>query len=168
MLSKDSIALRPFEQQHAQEALQLINHPTIAAGLMRHLPVTMLEHQNWYEQLMSDSKNLYFSVCYQAMFIGCTGLRQIDMRNQKAAFFIFLNGRYTKKGWGTLATELCVQYAFKYLNLHKVYLEVLSTNTAAIQLYQKVGFQQAGVFKKDYFSEGSFKDVLYFELLRDE
>ena len=46
------------------------------------------------------------------------------------------------------AIHLILKYAFYELNLHRVGLDVISYNKAAIELYKKMGFQIEGCMRE--------------------
>lgn len=56
-----------------------------------------------------------------------------------------------KKAHGTgealQATKELLDYAFKELGLHKVYLNVMEDNIRARKFYEKCGFMQEGIAK---------------------
>ena len=52
------------------------------------------------------------------------------------------------KGFAKEASNLVLDYCFQKLNLRKINLGVISTNSGAIKLYQQLGFEVEGHFKK--------------------
>jgi RimJ/RimL family protein N-acetyltransferase len=65
------------------------------------------------------------------------------------------------------ALELVVRYAFQELNLHKIYLRVVSFNNRALQLYRTFGFAQEGVQRRHAFVRGRYHDVVLMGLIRN-
>ena len=63
------------------------------------------------------------------------------------------------KGFATEATRRALSYAFRILNLHKVYLVVDTANEGAAHIYRKVGFVDEGVLREEYFSAGHYRDA---------
>ena len=72
------------------------------------------------------------------------------------------------QGYGTEVVRLLLDFAFKDLNLHRVYLHVFSTNTAVIRVYEKVGFVREGLLRKAAHINGAYVDVLVMGILREE
>jgi RimJ/RimL family protein N-acetyltransferase len=63
-------------------------------------------------------------------------------------------------GYGRrILTQVC-DYLRDSVGLRKVSLEVLATNTRAIDLYRSLGFVEEGRLKSQYFTSGQFEDVL--------
>jgi RimJ/RimL family protein N-acetyltransferase len=75
---------------------------------------------------------------------------------------------YRGKGYGREAVRLLLDYAFRIHNLRRVYLSVLASNTGAIRSYQSCGFIEEGRLRQHAWHLGSYDDVLYMGLLREE
>ena len=61
-----------------------------------------------------------------------------------------------------------MNYAFKDLNLHKVYLRVLESNLNAIKVYDTCGFVKEGKLRSQFWVNGKYENVLIMGILRDE
>ena len=59
-------------------------------------------------------------------------------------------------------------YGFNQLNLHRIFLTVLSFNARAIRAYEKVGFKKEGVFREHIYRDGKYHDVYYMGILENE
>jgi hypothetical protein len=57
---------------------------------------------------------------------------------------------YRRRGIGMAMMTYLMEWAEKQEGLEKIWLEVLSTNKPAINLYRKLGFEIEGVKKKQY------------------
>ena len=66
------------------------------------------------------------------------------------------------------AVRLLLDFAFRDLNLHRVYLHVFDTNAAAIRIYEKVGFVREGVLRQAAHIDGRYVDVMVMSILREE
>jgi RimJ/RimL family protein N-acetyltransferase len=72
------------------------------------------------------------------------------------------------KGYGTDMMNLCLQYAFTELNMHRVSLGLHEYNPRALRSYEKAGFRLEGRTRKDLVREGKRYDTLWMGILRDE
>jgi RimJ/RimL family protein N-acetyltransferase len=72
------------------------------------------------------------------------------------------------RGIGTEATKLALAYAFETLNLERIELRVIDTNTQARDLYRRLGFVEEGRLRRAAFDEGAAVDVIVMGLLRGE
>jgi len=68
--------------------------------------------------------------------------------------------RDTGHGHGRrIVTQVC-DYLRDFVGLRKVSLEVLASNERAVSLYRSLGFEEEGRLKSQYFTGGTFEDVL--------
>lgn len=72
------------------------------------------------------------------------------------------------KGIGTEAAKEMLKHAFYNLNLHKVYLTVLTNNQRAIKLYDRCGFKIEGTLREEVYKNGKFEDMLVMSILKKE
>ena len=101
--------------------------------------------------------------------IGSCQLHSINHVHRSAELQIRIGEPFQRgQGYGTEAVRLLLDFAFKDLNLHRVYLHVFSTNAAAILIYKKVGFVHEGLLRKAAHIDGAYVDVVVMGILRDE
>jgi [ribosomal protein S5]-alanine N-acetyltransferase len=101
--------------------------------------------------------------------LGHVGLYRIDHRVRSAEFAILIGDKPSwGQGLGRRCTTFMVDYGFDQLNLNRIYLEVLATNTRAAELYRKIGFVEEGRLRSAQFKEGRYVDVIVMSVLRDE
>jgi putative acetyltransferase len=67
-------------------------------------------------------------------------------------FATYVHQDYQNKGLGTKMTRLVLDQA-KQRGFHRISLEVVVENVAAIKVYEKAGFQHEGTMKEAYFGE---------------
>jgi diamine N-acetyltransferase len=95
-------------------------------------------------------------------------LVEITYIHRRAEFQIIIAPEKQGQGYGRATTRLAADYAFRVLNLHKLYLTVSSDNAAAIALYRGCGFTEEGRLKDEYFVDGHYQDALrMYQLQRD-
>lgn len=69
------------------------------------------------------------------------------------------------KGYAYQTIEMICNYAFTHLKVHQVYANITEDNRASIELFQKAGFEKAGLKKDWVFSEGTYKNELLYQRL---
>ena len=93
----------------------------------------------------------------------------IDWKNRKAVQGIFIGEKeYWGRGYGSDAIRALLGFAFREMNLHRVYLSVYDYNERAIRCYEKCGFRHEGRLRKARFSDGRYHDELMMGILREE
>lgn len=99
--------------------------------------------------------------------IGVTSLINIDYGNRNAECIIDIGDKdYWGKGFGRESFKLLLDFVFKELNLHKVYLRVFSFNERAINLYNSFGFDEEGKLQEQLYRNGAWHDIIFMGLLK--
>ena len=170
MINGKFIKLRPFEKADLEACKEWINEPEIARGILRVLPVSMYEHTQWYERIITDKNRVTFAIetIKDRKYIGNVGLMDIDWLNRKGMLWIYLEKGFWGKGYGKEAVSLLLQFAFKRLNLNKVYLNVGAFNEKALKMYASLGFKKDGILREDVYIDGEYIDVLRMSILKNE
>lgn len=102
-------------------------------------------------------------------FIGVTGFENILWNNGTALVYIGIgNNKYRGKGLGKEALYLTLDFGFKELNFHRIYLIVISYNKAAINLYESLGFVKEGTYREAVYRDGQRWDLYLYGILRPE
>ncbi|MBI3271861.1 MAG: GNAT family N-acetyltransferase [Planctomycetes bacterium] len=168
-LHGDRLLLRGFEREDAELYRAWVNEPEIMDLVDRALPVTRLEHDRWYEALVTGRSNVVFALeaLDRPRFVGVVWLADLEPRHRRAELRIVIGDRACwGKGYGREAIALLLRHAFEALNLHKVYAYVLATNPRAAKAFLAAGFAEEAVLKEDRFVRGRYVDVLRLAALR--
>lgn len=72
-----------------------------------------------------------------------------------------------RKGYGTDATRLTLNYASTAHGLHRVEAEIFEYNEPSIRLARRVGFTEFGRARQGHWAGGRNWDVLLFDMLRE-
>ena len=109
-----------------------------------------------------------FAIVLDEQVVGMCCFWGIDLHNRRAHLGIGLAEEHRGKGIGTDATRVMLHYAFVDRGLHRVQLEVLATNAAAIRSYQKAGFREDGRMRESAWVRGEFVDEVYMSVLASD
>ncbi len=161
MLVHTDIRLRPLENTDLLFIHKLNNNDTI----MRYW---FEEPYEAYDELVAlYTRHIHDQ--YERRFIiehissdqpaGLVELVEIDYIHRRAEFQIIVAPSFQGRGYAKSATRIAINYAFRVLNLHKVYLVVDQSNLAAVHIYQKCGFVKEGVLREEFFSNGVYRDA---------
>jgi RimJ/RimL family protein N-acetyltransferase len=71
-------------------------------------------------------------------------------------------------GHGTEALKQTIDFAWRDLNLHRVWLRVFADNTRAIRAYKKAGFVEEGVMRDAAHIDGRYVDMALLGIIRAE
>lgn len=167
----EKIYLRILEFSDINTTQKWINDPQISA-IMGYLPVkSLMQQEQWYANLINDSSRMIFAICKNdnKEHVGNVALSNIDTVSRNAQFSIFIFDEINRySGYGTEATKLILEFGFKRLNLHKVFLRTSPNFTEAIKMYKRLGFKQEGILREHYYCDGNYQDKILFGLLKPE
>jgi RimJ/RimL family protein N-acetyltransferase len=103
------------------------------------------------------------------LYIGNTFFRKINWQDRHAEFGIFIGN---KKIWGSRigseVTQFMIDYGFRELGFHRLWLSVFPYNHRAVRCFEKCGFKKESVFREAIFSEGAFHDVIGMSILEGD
>lgn len=106
-----------------------------------------------------------FAIVVDDEVVGMCCFWGIDLHNRRAHLGIGLAEEHRGKGIGTDATRVMLHYGFVDRGLHRVQLEVLATNAAAIRSYVKAGFREDGRMRESAWVRGEFVDEVYMSVV---
>ena len=127
--------------------------------------------EQWFEDYMNrrNSNVRCAIVDYQDTPIGLISLTSVNRINQTAKLHIMIGDlELCNKGIGSLAIKEMLLHAFNNMNLRRIELSVLSDNTRAQKVYEKVGFIREGIKRKAVFKNGQFVDMFLYSILKEE
>ena len=133
------------------------------------VPLNIKEVDKIFNDYEKSNKSKVFAVRIDNTTIGVAGFDDIIEENKVATLFIGLgNESVRKKGFGSEAMKLLLEYGFENLNFHRIQLNVLEFNDSAIALYQKFGFKKEGTYREFVLRDGKRYNLLLYGLLRNE
>lgn len=119
-------------------------------------------HKDIYE-----AKQLRLVICTrdQQRPIGFVDLFEFDPKHRRVGIGIVIFAEEDRgKGYAREALELVCRYAFTRMEVHQIFANITADNSRSIQLFEHLGFRQAGV-KKDWIISGpGFKDEILYQL----
>jgi RimJ/RimL family protein N-acetyltransferase len=168
------VTLRAVEQDDIPEILRHFNDIEVRRFLHMIIPVSAEEEEKWIQNLTSQRKagTMYvFAVELQKpkRFLGVCGLHRVNAIHRSAELGIAVqNKRYLGKGLGTEALQLLVDFGFRHINLHRIYLTVFEDNLRAQRVYEKIGFTKVGRQRECIIRFGKYFDLYLMDLLKKE
>jgi len=170
MLKAEHVALTPLGTDDLPALMSWINEREQVLFNAPYKLVHENQHKAWFEGMQERNDVVIFGVrlLESNELIGSCQLHSIDNVHRSAELQIRIGNTSQRQGYGIEAVRLLLKFAFNDLNLHRVYLHVFSTNTAAIRLYEKAGFKKEGVLREAVHINGKYIDVAVMGILRDE
>ena len=101
--------------------------------------------------------------------IGETGLlRMFPAWHQTDLTIIIPDPEMQHKGYGTEASRIILDMAFKKYEMHRVSIGVVGLNTDALAFYRKIGFKQEGILEEAYYWNNEYSDFVMMRILSQE
>jgi RimJ/RimL family protein N-acetyltransferase len=103
-------------------------------------------HKKWMDSLkVPKPRSIAFFIEYENKFVGVTYFHFIDYAVLQADFGIYIYDVTMRgKGIGTCALKKALEYADKHMGMKKIFLDVVSDNIAAQNVYGNAGFRMIG------------------------
>lgn len=125
----------------------------------------------WIPDLQGACEHSLVGKCYECgvAMVGTCGLyTHRDIYRSWEFRILIFDPQAIGKGIGTEATKLTVDYGFKRLNAHRIWLGVNAENEGAVRCYQKAGFKQEGILRDDIFVFGRYVNAYRMAILEKE
>ncbi len=156
----NSLALRPLERQDLRFVHELNNDAKIMRYWFEEPYETFSELSQLYDRHVHDQRERRFvAVDAQGELVGLVELIELDYIHRRGEFQIIIAPQCQGRGYAGQATRLAIEYAFKVLNMRKLYLIVDTSNAAAIHVYEKCGFQHEAELKEEFFGNGAYHNA---------
>ncbi|MFF3289161.1 GNAT family N-acetyltransferase [Streptomyces sp. NPDC003023] len=166
------VKLRAMDAGDA-DALWRWNHdPDVMRWMDDNHPSSLSHVRKWLEERPRNTYGdllLGVEVLSDGRLIGLVALRDTEPETGIAELDIYLGEKdYWGKGYATDAMRTVCRYGFDKMRLHKITLTVVTENTAAQQVYRKVGFVEEGRLRQSFRRDGVWYDQFTMGLLAGE
>ena len=109
-----------------------------------------------------------FIVEADGIAVGTATLFDFDYLARNAEAGISLVATARGRGIGTIAITALVEFGFVRRNLHKIHLQAIASNVAAIRAYEKAGFVIEGRQREQAWVRGGYQDIVRMGILRSD
>lgn len=160
--------LRVLEKADLELMLPWRNASAVRQAMFSQHEISLEEHRAWFQRMQADSSMRWF--LYQDAtqsplgVVYFTGLN----RSPENAFWGFYAKPEVTPGTGLRLSLDALHEAFDELGLHKLNAEVLSSNQRSLDMQKKVGFQEEGRFREQFFNGNAHIDVIRLGMLASE
>ena len=169
----ENVKLRALTITDLPLTLKWHNQPDIVEMYAGHpFPVNEEMERKWYEKILTSNFPVTvfgIELLEDNKLIGLTILRDINLINISAETAIYIGDKTERsKGYSKEALKLTLRFAFKDLGLHRVFLSVREDNTAALGLYEKIGFIREGIMRDSIYKDGKYISLIIMSILEEE
>lgn len=171
MFKSRQVVLVGLTENNLPELFEWINDREQVLLNAPYRPIDEESHRAWFTAIHARKDVVIFGIkaLKADTLVGTCQLNNINYIHRNAELQIRIGRTQARRqGYGTEAIRLLLDFAFKDLNLHRVFLHVFRNNVAAMHVYEKVGFVQEGVLRKGAHINGEYVDVVVMGVLREE
>ena len=166
------VVLRPLSLKDASRFCCWLNDPEVTFFLdIYDKPKTTLKmEKDWINKNKKNKNNLSFSIdTSEGIHIGVVSLRDIQPLHKNAQFGIIIGDKkYWGQGYGTEAGKLIIDYGFKKLKLHRIWLGFYAYNIRGEKSYKKLGFKKESCLRDQIYRNGYYHNLINMGILREE
>lgn len=167
-LEGEAVTLRTVEEEDLPFLRDTINDPEVRYHLTGGQPFNLAQEREWFERQAADDSTLNLLICADGDPVGTVGLEPRDPEDGSTEIGLFLAPEHWRQGYGTEASELVVDCAFRECRAHRVVARVLDGNDASRRIWEKLGFRHEAVHREATFRGGEYVDVHRYAVLEGE
>jgi len=160
MASDKDYSLRPLVRDDLERVLAWRNSDQVRSYMYHDDLISWAAHERWFNRVAEDARYDYQLFCYQTSPIGLTSASQIDRDAGTCFWGLYIGEQDAPPGSGSWLGYYAMNHMFDALAMRKVICEVLAFNKRAIRLYEKLGFEQEGCFRRHVLKNGRYEDVV--------
>ena len=174
MMMGNLVVLTTVERSELKQLMAWRNNPNLRKHFREYRELNMTAQELWFEQkVLNDPSTMMFSIRRSTdnKLLGCCGFGYINWvhRHADLSLYIGWNEAYIDdKGYAEDACKILLNYGFKELCLNKVWTEIYEFDKKKQKLYDKLGFQQDGLLRENYFYNGRWWGSRILSLLARE
>lgn len=171
MIKGNKVYFTAVNRGSIPQLMEWRNTPELRKYFREYREISDAMQEAWYNsRVLNNDKQVDFEIhdLESGKLIGHCGLYYISWVNRTAELTIYIGDmNFRRGGYGKDTLNLLMDYAFKTLNLNRVWCEVFSNN-AAVEVYRKIGFVDEGKLRQHHFENGEYLDCYVLGLLKDE
>jgi RimJ/RimL family protein N-acetyltransferase len=126
----------------------------------------------WYDDYLAHRGNevrCAVLLADSSQLVGMVSLTRIDHVHRNAEYNAVVGERGEQnRGIGTAATRAMIRHGFFDLNLHRIYVSILTQNVGSIRMCAKAGFREEGTIREGAYKNGRYHDLVLMGVLKSE
>ena len=165
------VKFRPLTKLDLADRVRWFNDPDVSQFLGSPIRegTNLSEQKKWFSKYKNDESRKLFVIEADRKPVGNIGLIEIDRKDKNAGLFIFIGEKdFWSQGIAKQAIQYILNYGFKKLWMHKIWLCVCALNERAIRLYEGVGFEVEGRHSDMYKIDGRYYNELFMSLINPD
>lgn len=160
---KNKLKMTPLKAGNIDDIMSWVNDPEVVKNLQHfNKKFTRKDEKSYIAKMLASKNDFVFSFYETAggKYIGQGGIHQISWENKLGRLSVIVKREHWNKGYAQEILSMLTNFAFKNLDLHKIWLMYWRENKKAEHLYKKLGFKKEGILKDEYFWKGEYHDMV--------
>jgi len=163
------IKLKPLELKDIENIMTWVNDLEVTKNLQHFdKKFTRKDEVVYVKKILASKNDFVFSIFNGSNYVGQCGIHQVSWENKLGRLSMLIKQEFWNKGYAQKVLPIIVDYSFKKLKLHKVWLMHWKENKKADHLYKKIGFKKEGLLKDEYFWQGRYHDMVRMAILNSK
>jgi|KBSSwiStaDraftv2_1062776.scaffolds.fasta_scaffold1417689_1 RimJ/RimL family protein N-acetyltransferase len=173
MLKGDKVVLKPMRREYLEKYAEFLNDVELLLLSAEEPPMPMelerLERQFEAHLAQPRSQQIWFAIEVQGgRFVGQCLLHRFDSAARTCELGITIGDRdYLNSGYGRDAVKLLTRYAFRLLNIEKVWLTTNGSNIRAQRSFAASGFEEEARLRRHIWLNDGYDDLVYMACFRE-
>lgn len=174
MIKGNKVYLTAIEEEDLEQLRNWRNLPDYRKHFREYREISRTMQKNWFEHIVNgDNTTIMFAIRMTDTneLAGCCGLCYINWvhRHSDLSLYIGKDRAYIDgEGIAEESCRLLFEYGFNELGLNKIWTEIYEFDDKKYDLYKKLGFNEDGFLRKQYFYEGKWWGSYLLSLLSEE
>ena len=173
VLEGDRVRLRPAEERDVPDLFAVFGDAE-TLRFWSHGPLPDLEAaRTYYRGMVSglEGRRLFQWAVTEPpndRLVGTVTLVDWDRANRRCEVGFVVHPRAQGRGLATDAVRTALRFGFSEMGLERVEADVDPDNAASSRLLVRLGFALEGVLRRRWFTFGTWKDSLFYGVLRED
>lgn len=163
-LNSDRLVLNPLDLTHfTSEYLAWMNNPEVYRYLETGGDYKIEDLRKYLESVEANPFILFWAIHLKenGKHIGNIKIDPVNKRHGLGEYGIMMgDSDEWGKGYAKEASEIVIDHCFRELRIRKITLGVVEDNSAALNLYRKLGFSTEGVYKDHGYYDGKLCNLI--------
>lgn len=163
--------LREVRQSDVNDAYyRWLNDPEVNQySEIRYYPCSEDMIRSYVREMTDDPNSVFMAMIHKKTntHIGNIKIGHINWLHRFADMSLIIGEKgFWKRGYGTDAINLAVEYAFNTLNLRRLTAGIYANNIGSVKAFKKAGFLEEGLQKEHRFCRGAYVDEVLLGIIR--
>ncbi len=169
VLRGSRVTLRPPDDSDPPRYVEWLADLEVTRYLAQRMGMALSQEEEFFKRMGESKTDVVWTIEADGRAIGITAIHQIDWQNSHAVTGTNIGDKTAwRKGYGSEAMALRTEYAFRWLNLHKLSSSALAENAPSRRALAKAGYREIGTEREHFFREGRWQDHWLCEVLRSD